>query len=51
MWDVLGTDELYFDKIIGQSGLPAWEVASGLMRLEIRRIIKHAPGRRYVRAG
>lgn len=51
VWDVLGAEERHLDEIIGQSGLPASEVASGLMRLEIRRLVKQSPGRRYVRAG
>ena len=50
VWDVMGAEELHLDEIIGQSGLPASEVASGLMRLEIRRLVKQSPGRRYVRA-
>jgi predicted Rossmann fold nucleotide-binding protein DprA/Smf involved in DNA uptake len=37
--------------VIGASGLPASEVAVALMRLEIRRVIKQLPGRRYVRNG
>lgn len=48
VWDVLGAEERQLDEIIGQSGLPASEVAVALMRLEIRRLIKQLPGRRYV---
>ena len=47
---MLSGEELHMDDIIGQSNLPAAEVASGLMRLEIRRLIRQSPGRRYVRA-
>lgn len=50
VWETLHTDELQLDEIIGKSGLPAAEVASGLMRLEIRRLVKQLPGRRYVRS-
>ena len=50
VWDVLGAEELHLDEIIGQCGLPASEVAAGLMRLEIRRLIRQSPGRRYARA-
>jgi DNA processing protein len=50
VWEALHTDELQLDEIIGKSGLPAAEVASGLMRLEIRRLVKQLPGRRYVRS-
>ena len=50
VWEVMGQEEMQLDEIIGASGLPASEVAVALMRLEIRRLIKQLPGRRYVRA-
>jgi len=49
VWEVLH-EEMQLDEIIGASGLPASEVAVALMRLEIRRLIRQAPGRRYTRA-
>jgi DNA processing protein len=49
VWEVLGNEEMQLDEIIGASGLAASEVAVALMRLEIRRLIKQLPGRRYVR--
>lgn len=50
VWAHLGDEELQLDEIIGASGLPASEVTTALMRLEIRRLVRQRPGRRYVRA-
>ena len=51
VWDVLAGEEMSLDDLIITSGLPASEVAVALMRLEIRRLIRQLPGRRYVKAG
>ncbi len=49
VWDTLDQTERQLDDIIAASGLPASEVATALMRLEIRRLIKALPGRHYLR--
>lgn len=51
VWATLVQDEMQLDEIITACGLPASEVATALMRLEIRRLVKQRPGRRYYRAG
>ncbi len=51
VWEVLAGEEMSLDDLIITSGLPASEVAVALMRLEIRRLIRQLPGRRYVKAG
>lgn len=49
VWDILGDEERQLDEIISESGLPASEVTTALMRLEIRRRVKQSAGRRYLR--
>ncbi len=49
IWEVLGSEEQHLDEIIEKSGLGVADVASGLMRLEIRRLVRQSPGRRYAR--
>ncbi len=49
VWDALGDDERQLDEIISETGLPASEVTTALMRLEIRRRVKQSAGRRYLR--
>jgi DNA processing protein len=51
VWDILQEEEMQLDEIITACGLPASEVTTALMRLEIRRLVKQRPGRRYFRAG
>jgi len=48
--DRLSSDPAQMDALIEASGLPPAEVASILMVLEIRRLVKRLPGQRYVRA-
>ncbi len=49
LWDALGPEERPIDDLIASSGLTASEVATALMRLEIRRLVRQSPGRRYRR--
>jgi DNA processing protein len=51
VWNILQQEEMQLDEIISACGLPASEVTTALMRLEIRRLVKQRPGRRYFRAG
>jgi DNA processing protein len=51
VWDILQQEEMQLDEIITACGLPASDVTTALMRLEIRRLVKQRPGRRYFRAG
>ena len=45
----IGPDETSLDTIIGTSGLPASVVSSTLLALETRRLVKHLPGKRFVK--
>ncbi len=45
----LGADELSIDELIIRSGLTAATVSTTLMRLEMKRVVRPLPGRRYVR--
>lgn len=49
IWQALGREERQLDELIDATGLPASSVSVALMRLEIRRLVKQLPGRRYVR--
>jgi len=49
LYDALGSDECHMDDLIGRSGLTPATVSASLMRLEIKRLLKQLPGRRYVR--
>jgi DNA processing protein len=46
----LSNEPAHADAIIEGAGLPPAEVASVLMVLEIRRLVKRLPGQRYVKA-
>jgi DNA processing protein len=46
----LSNEPASVDALIADTGLPPAEVASILMVLEIRRLVKRLPGQRYVRA-
>jgi DNA processing protein len=45
----MGTEERHIDEIISLSGLTAGTVSVTLMRLEMKRLVRVLPGRRYVR--
>jgi DNA processing protein len=47
--DALGTDETALDSVIATSGLTAAAVSSTLLALEIRRLVKQLPGKRFVK--
>ncbi|MBE2179684.1 MAG: DNA-protecting protein DprA [Chthoniobacterales bacterium] len=47
--EALGPDETGLDTIIATSGLPASVVSSTLLALEIRRLVKQLPGKRFVK--
>jgi DNA processing protein len=47
--DALGSDETALDSVIATSGLTAAAVSSTLLALEIRRLVKQLPGKRFVK--
>jgi DNA processing protein len=47
--DALGTDETALDSVIATSGLTAAAVSSTLLALEMRRLVKQLPGKRFVK--
>ena len=47
--DALGTEETALDSVIATSGLTAAAVSSTLLALEIRRLVKQLPGKRFVK--
>lgn len=49
LWNALKAGPCQLDDLIGRSGLPASEVTVGLMRLELRRLVRQLPGRYYLR--
>ncbi len=49
LYEALGTDESHIDDLITRSGLTPATVSATLMRLEMKRLLKPLPGRRYVR--
>lgn len=49
LYDVLDTEERHIDEIIARSGLTPATVSANLMRLEVKRLVRPLPGRRYVR--
>lgn len=49
LWDALVEGETALDTIIGTTGLLAATVSAQLMRMELKRLVKQLPGRRYVR--
>jgi DNA processing protein len=51
LFDALEGGEAHVDELIGSSGLTAPTVSAGLIRLEMRGLVKQLPGRRYMRAG
>ncbi len=49
VYEALGADETSLDQIIVTSGLTAAAVSSTLLALEIRRLVKQLPGKRFVK--
>ena len=47
--DALGTEEAALDSVIATSGLTAAAVSSTLLALEMRRLVKQLPGKRFVK--
>jgi DNA processing protein len=47
--DALGSDETTLDSVIVTSGLTAAAVSSTLLALEMRRLVKQLPGKRFVK--
>ncbi|MFA6562587.1 MAG: DNA-processing protein DprA [Verrucomicrobiia bacterium] len=49
VFDAMGDDETDLDHVIRQSGLTSAEVFATLLRLEMRRLVRQLPGKRFVR--
>jgi DNA processing protein len=49
LYDALGTEETHIDDLTARSGLTPATVSATLMRLEMKRLLKPLPGRRYVK--
>ncbi|MCZ7639600.1 MAG: helix-turn-helix domain-containing protein [Verrucomicrobia bacterium] len=49
VFESLGTDELAQDEVIRRSGLPASTVSVVLLRLEMKRLVRQLPGKRFLR--
>ena len=49
LWNALEDGETQLDTIIARTALPAATASSQLMRMELKRLVKQLPGRRYVR--
>ena len=49
VFDALGTEEVSLDSVIVTSGLTAAAVSSTLLALEMRRLVKQLPGKRFVK--
>ena len=49
VYDALGPDETPLDSVIATSGLTAAAVSSTLLALEMRRLVKQLPGKRFVK--
>jgi DNA processing protein len=47
--EAIGTEETSLDSVIATSGLTAAVVSSTLLALEIRRLVKQLPGKRFVK--
>ena len=50
IFGLLSAEEKDIEEIIMQSGLPAKEVSVVLLRLEVKRLIRQLPGKKFVRA-
>jgi DNA processing protein len=51
LFDLLGPAEQPIDTLIEQSGLPAAAVSVALFSLELKRLARQLPGKRFVRSG
>jgi DNA processing protein len=51
LFKAIGTEERHIDELTALSGLAPGTVNVNLMRLEMKRLIRALPGRRYVRVG
>jgi DNA processing protein len=49
IFDAVGDDETAVDEVIRRSGLTSAEVFATLLRLEMRRLVRQMPGKRFVR--
>jgi DNA processing protein len=49
LYESLGTEESHIDDLIARSGLTPATVSATLMRLEMKRLLKPLPGRRYIK--
>lgn len=49
VYDAIGPDETPLDSVIATSGLTAAAVSSTLLALEMRRLVKQLPGKRFVK--
>jgi DNA processing protein len=49
VWEAMGLDEMTLDGLIEAAELPTASVKVALMKLEIKKLIRALPGRRYVR--
>jgi predicted Rossmann fold nucleotide-binding protein DprA/Smf involved in DNA uptake len=49
IWTELGADGLDFDSLAERTGAGAGELASTLLKLELRRVVQRQPGNRYAR--
>ncbi len=49
LFNALTTDEVHIDELTSRSGLAPGTVNVNLMRLEMKRLVRALPGRRYVR--
>lgn len=47
--EAIGTEETSFDSVMATSGLTAAAVSSTLLALEIRKLVKQLPGKRFVK--
>lgn len=49
VYDSLSNEETALDHVVRKSGLPAAQVSSSLLRLELRKVIRQLPGKYYIR--
>ncbi|MDW8349083.1 MAG: DNA-processing protein DprA [Verrucomicrobiae bacterium] len=49
IFDAIGTEEIPIDHLIATTGLPAQQVSSTLLRLEMKKLIRQLPGKFFVR--
>jgi len=49
IYETMDSEEVIMDELIAKTGLPSHQVASTLLRLEMRRLVKQLPGSRFVK--